>query len=230
MFEMFVWEIRLHFMRLCTTPTLLVVLQRVTRSSTASPTSPTRMSGSGSRNGSWWTCRLSTTEWGWLAPCGSCALSTSTTRSACRRLYVEVVPFILPVWSRYHFVLLSFFFLPFFKGERHVPCRSVCTWVGHAPSHRGQLQVQEPRQISYPVLLLQGNSCTSIPFSLFCLVLVKRLVVADEIHSFIQLLHFLLLQLFHFLWAVNSWNFTKTRKQKFKILCVRYQQILMHSC
>lgn len=127
------------------------------------------------------------------------------------------------------------FFFSFFQGERHVPCRPVCTWVGHTPSHRGQLQVQEPRQISYPVLLLQGNSCTSIPFSLFCLVLVKRLMVADEIHSFIRssihpFIALSLLQLFHFLWAVNSWTFTKTRKPKFKILCVQYQQILMPSC
>lgn len=122
-----VWAIRLHFMRLCTTPTLLVVMQRVTRSSTASPTSPTRMSGSGSRNGSWWTCRLSTTEWGWPAPCGSCPLSTSTTRSAYRRLYVEVV--LLFSWYGHGTTLFCclFFFLPFFKGERHVPCRPVCT-------------------------------------------------------------------------------------------------------
>lgn len=50
----------------------------------------------------------------------------------------------------------------------------------------------------------------------------------SSIHPFIALFHYC--NCFIFLWAVNSSNFTKTRKQKFKILCVRYQQILMHSC
>lgn len=83
-------------------PSLLSVLQRVTRSSTASPTSPTLMSESGSRNGSWWTCRLSTAGWVWLDPCGSSPPSTSTTRSACRLLHVKVVLFCccnLLMWS-----------------------------------------------------------------------------------------------------------------------------------
>lgn len=120
--------------------------------------------------------------------------------------------------------VVFFFFFPFFKGERHVPCRPVCTWVGHAPSHRGQLQVQEPRQISYPVLLLQGNSCTSIPFSLFCLVLVKRLVVADEIHSFIHpfihLLHFFIIAIVSFSVGCEFLNFYKnTKAQDQNIMC-----------
>lgn len=72
---------------------------------------------------------------------------TSTTQSGC---------FSFLIWRRRELKPRALL-LPS-KGERHVPRRPVRASVRHAARHRGELQVQEQRPISYSVVLLQGKS------------------------------------------------------------------------